>query len=59
MVKIALFSVSQCIVVNLWPDRTKQSLSSENAMAKAGTKSKSVLNFFYCLDGDLCNSFEE
>lgn len=59
MVKIALFSVSPCIVVNLQPDRTKQSLSSENAVAKTGTNSKSALHCFYCLDGDLCNSFEK
>lgn len=46
MVKIALFSVSQCNVANLWPERTKQSLSSGTAMAKTGTNSKSVLYFF-------------
>lgn len=49
MVEIVLFSVSKCIVVNLWSNRTNQSLSSENAVAKTGTNSKSALQFFLLL----------
>lgn len=46
MMKIALSSVNHCIAVNLQPDRTKQSLSSENTVAKTGTNSKSALHVF-------------
>lgn len=46
---IVLASVNQCVAVNLWPNRTKKSLSSENTLLKAATNSKSDLHVFIAL----------